>query len=112
MHVSSDPLDDPVVQALFPFIAFKRDPQKRLLLVTAQKGFRRFFDGETSTNLAGMRDTHYVVFLDEFDFLEAEITDIVCGAPQIEQPFDLGVAILNHSQAAASRARISGRVSG
>lgn len=83
-------LDNPVIQLLFPFIAFKRRSEARVLLVTVQKGFRRFFDGSKGTSLPELkgRDANFIVFLDEFDFLEADLIDLICSSPQIEAPFD------------------------
>jgi hypothetical protein len=82
-------LDHPVIQILFPFIAFKRRKTAKILLVTVQKGFRRFFDGSKGTSLPQLQaeDGNYVIFLDEFDFLESDLIDLVCSAPQIEAPF-------------------------
>lgn len=83
-------MDHPIIQILFPFIAFKRRTQAKVLLVTVQKGFRRFFDGTKGTSLPELKvkDANFVIFLDEFDFLEADLIDLICNSPQIEDPFD------------------------
>ncbi len=80
-------LDLPLIHMLFPFIKFARDERAKLLVTTVQKGFQRFFDGKTSTNLSSLRDTEYIIFLDEFDFLEGDLIDIACGSAQVERPF-------------------------
>lgn len=75
----------PVIQALFPYIAFTQNPDARVLLLTIHKAFLGFFDGYSTVNLNHFKN--YVVFLDEFDFLEADLTQLICESPQIEDPF-------------------------
>ena len=84
-------MDHPVVQSLFPFIAFKRRPDIRLIAMTLQKGFYGFFDGEKSLNLTSLTedDGGYIIFLDEFDFLENDLIGLICRSPQIRDPFHL-----------------------
>ena len=78
-----------VVQSLFPCIAFKRRPEVRLMAVTLQKAFYGFFDGQKTLNLTRLEgeDGGYVLFLDEFDFLENDLVGLICRAPQISNPF-------------------------
>lgn len=78
-------LQHPVIQALFPYIAFIQNPNTRVLLLTIHKAFLGFFDGRSTVNLSSFKD--YIVFLDEFDFLEADLTQLICESPQIEDPF-------------------------
>jgi hypothetical protein len=78
-------LHHPVIQALFPYIAFTVNPDARVLLLTIHKAFLGFFDGQSTVNLNHFQD--YIVFLDEFDFLEADLTQLICKSPQIEDPF-------------------------
>jgi len=75
----------PVIQALFPYIAFTQNPNARVLLLTIHKAFLGFFDGHSTANLNHFKN--YIVFLDEFDFLEADLTQLICESPQIEDPF-------------------------
>lgn len=81
--------DHPVVQSLFPYIAFKRRPEVRILLVTLQKAFHGFFNGQRTLNLTTLQDDdgNYTIFLDEFDFLENDLVGLICHAPQINHPF-------------------------
>jgi thiaminase len=83
--------DHPVIQSLFPCIAFKRRPEVRLMLVTLQKALYGFFDGRQTLNLTRLEDADggYVIFLDEFDFLENDLVGLICRAPQINNPFRL-----------------------
>lgn len=82
-------IEHPVIQALFPYIAFKRRPEIRLMAVTLQKAFYGFFDGKKTLNLTRLEedDGGYVIFLDEFDFLENDLVGLICRAPQISNPF-------------------------
>lgn len=78
-------LDHPVVQSLFPFIRFVRRPEVRILLLTLHKAFYGFFDGSQTRSLSAL--SGYVVFLDEFDFLENDLIGLICRSPQIYEPF-------------------------
>lgn len=78
-------LNHPIVQTLFPFIAFTQNHHAKVLLLTIQKGYLGFFDGEKNINL--MQLTDHIIFLDEFDFLESDLIDLICSSPQIEDPF-------------------------
>ena len=78
-------LDHVAVQSLFPYIAFQRRPNARLLLVTLQKLFFGFFDGEST--VTGMQLKDYVIFTDEFDFLENDLINLIARSPQIDDPF-------------------------
>ena len=78
-----------VVRTLFPYITFQDDTQCRVLLVTIQKLFYGFFDGEATLNLSrltGDRAGH-IVFLDEFDFLESNLADLICRDSEVSSPF-------------------------
>lgn len=81
----------PAIQALFPYIAFKRDPEVKVLLITIQKAFRGFFNGQAVINLNRLKDGdgNHIIFLDEFDFLENDLIDLLCDTKQISQPFRL-----------------------
>lgn len=78
-------LDHEAVQNLFPFIAFQRRPQAKILLVSLQKLFYGFFDGETSLTAANL--ANYIIFADEFDFLENELIGLIARSTQIDDPF-------------------------
>ncbi|MEP6986330.1 MAG: hypothetical protein ABI970_12075, partial [Chloroflexota bacterium] len=78
-------LDHAVVQSLFPFIAFQRRPNARLLLVSLQKLFYGFFNGENT--LTGTQLKNYIIFADEFDFLENDLINLIARSPQIDDPF-------------------------
>lgn len=81
--------DHPVIQSLFPYIAFNRRPGVRLLLVTLQKAFYGFFDGKQTLNLTRLQDedSSFIIFLDEFDFLENDLVGLICRSPEISNPF-------------------------
>lgn len=82
-------LDHPVIRSLFPYIAFKRDPRVRLLLMTLHKAFYGFFDGYKTLNITRLKgaEGRVTIFLDEFDFLEHDLIRLICHAPRIEDPF-------------------------
>lgn len=81
--------EHPVIQALFPYVAFKHDPTVKVLLVTIQKAFFGFFDGTRNVSLTSFqgKDSGYVFFLDEFDFLESNLIDLICDDAAITEPF-------------------------
>jgi hypothetical protein len=78
----------PAIRHLFPYIAF-RETKTPILLVTLQKLFHGCFDGRTMVNLSQLKDTNggYVVFLDEFDFLESNLIELICADAEIVAPF-------------------------
>jgi hypothetical protein len=79
----------PVVEAFFPAIPFRLRPGVRIMLVTLQKAYYGFFDGTQMRSLTDLSDEEgLLIFLDEFDFLEHELTKQICRAPQITDPFD------------------------
>lgn len=82
-------LDHPIIQALFPFIAFKRRPEISLIALTIQKAYYGFFDGSKKLNLARLigEDGGYILFLDEFDYLENTLAHLICESAQITNPF-------------------------
>ena len=59
------------------------------MLVTLQKAFYGFFDGRETLNLTRLQDEKggFVIFLDEFDFLEHDLVSLICRSPQISNPF-------------------------
>lgn len=82
-------LDHPIIQSLFPFIAFKRRPEIRLIAMTIQKAYYGFFDGSRKLNLLSLTDDNggYILFLDEFDYLEPTLVHLICESAQITNPF-------------------------
>ena len=78
-----------VVRKLFPYIAFQDNASCKVLLITVQKLFYGFFDGEITLNLSrltGDRAGH-IIFLDEFDFLETNLVDLICESSELSAPF-------------------------
>lgn len=79
----------PVVETLFPAIAFRRRPEIRIMLVTLHKAYYGFFDGAQIRSLTDISaQTNTIIFLDEFDFLENDLVKLICRVPQISDPFD------------------------
>jgi hypothetical protein len=82
-------IQQPVIKDLFPYITFKEDPTIKLLLVTIQKAFQGFFDGRRTVSLSNLHGTNgnYIIFLDEFDFLESNLIELICADTEIHDPF-------------------------
>ena len=82
-------LSHPVIETFFPAIPFLLRSDVRIMLVTLQKAYYGFFDGTQTRSLTDLSiDNPLIVLLDEFDFLENELTKLICRAPQISDPFD------------------------
>lgn len=81
-------LDHPIIQALFPFIAFKRRSEIRLIAMTIHKAYYGFFDGEKSLNLTKLEgdDGGYIIYADEFDYLENILAHLICQTAQVTNP--------------------------
>ncbi len=79
----------PIIKQLFPFIEYKQNPKVKVLLVTIQKAFYGFFDGQQNISLTKLQDSsgENIVFLDEFDFLERDLIDLICQDTEISEPF-------------------------
>lgn len=79
----------PIIRHLFPYLPFKNDPSVRILLVTIQKLYRGFFDGRKQVDIFRLEgeDGERIIFLDEFDFLEGNLIDILCEETTIRAPF-------------------------
>lgn len=82
-------LNHSIVQLLFPYLQFKNDPSKRIFLVTLQKAFYGFFDGTRSVDLYHLDNQNggYVIFMDEFDFLESDLIALLAKDAEISRPF-------------------------
>ena len=79
----------PVVETLFPAIAFRCRPEVRIMLVTLHKAYYGFFDGAQTRSLTDLfAENNVILFLDEFDFLENDLVKLICRVPQISGPFD------------------------
>lgn len=88
-----DLIQNPTIEFLLPYIDFKNNPsEKRVFLVSLQKAFYGFFDGNRVINLYKLKndedkDEQNIIFLDEFDFLENDLLSQICKDTAIEQPF-------------------------
>lgn len=82
-------LNVPIIRELFPYIAFEHESEVQVLLVTIQKAYLGFFDGEENLNLTKLsgRNGNNIIFLDEYDFLENELIGLICRSEQITHPF-------------------------
>lgn len=81
----------PLVRRLFPYLEFMQDANKRIFLVTLHKAFYGFFDGYQLISLTQLQEgkgtTPLVFFLDEFDFLERDLTSLLARDTEIRHPF-------------------------
>ena len=75
----------PLIQAIFPYIEFISRADARILLVSLHKIFYGFFDGQRKIN--GTHLKNYIIFADEFDFLEKDLVGLIARARQINDPF-------------------------
>jgi len=82
-------LNEPIIRELFPFITYKNDAKTKVLLVTVQKAFYGFFDGKRNVSLTDLRNEHgkNIIFLDEYDFLENDLLDLICRDNDIKDQF-------------------------
>lgn len=89
LRTHQDLLTQPIVQELFPYIRFMQTPDVRVLLVTVQKAYLGFFDGQENINLTKLngRNGNHIIFLDEYDFLENELINLICNSEQLTRPF-------------------------
>ena len=85
-------LHDVDIWQLFPYIKFENDPNSNVLLGTIQKFCRGFFDGKKDIKLHDLKSSVegevFTIFLDEFDFLENEILNILSEEPQLQNSIE------------------------
>lgn len=85
-------LNDDDIWQLFPFIQFENDEQTNVLVGTIQKFCYGYFNGKNFSKLHSLKHRdegqNYVIFLDEFDFLENEILNILCQEPQLQNSIE------------------------
>ena len=89
-------IENKTIQNLFPYIDYKHNSEKRLLLVTIQKAFYGFFDGRKTVNLYNLDTSeddkeevngNKIIFFDEFDFLENDLIGLISKDTEINKPF-------------------------
>lgn len=85
-------LHDIDIWQLFPYIKFENDSSSNVLLGTIQKFCRGFFDGKKDIKLHDLKSSVegevFTIFLDEFDFLENEILNILSEEPQLQNSIE------------------------
>ena len=70
---------------LFPFMHFREQhKQQPVLITTLHKLYNGFFDGNQNGDISRLEG--YVLFLDEFDFLEPELRKKLCAIKDIPDP--------------------------
>jgi hypothetical protein len=79
-------LKDTDIWQLFPYIQFEHDENAKVLLGTIQKFCYGFYDGKKKQKITALKDK--VIFLDEFDFLENEILNILCQETPLNNPLE------------------------
>lgn len=84
--VGEELLKDPLIWKLFPYIAFLRDPNHPVLLVTIHKLLYGFFNGRGNERILSLSGN--VIFLDEFDMQEKELLKYLCSSPEIQNSFE------------------------
>lgn len=95
-------LKDEIVQRIFPYIPFLHnleEDRKQVLLITIQKAFQGVFDGQKTINLNKFKNTtgdnHFIILLDEFDFLETDLLDLIVNDIGVDFPFDFVARFYN-----------------
>ncbi len=89
-------INNDYIKKIFPYIDYKYNSNRKLFLITIQKAFYGFFDGRKTVNLYNL-DTEEVdkkeingnkiIFLDEFDFLENDLIQLISRDTEISNPF-------------------------
>lgn len=85
-HKHQEFLKNQLIWQLFPYIEFEQNEECQLLLVTTHKLMLGFFDGIRDLKIASIKNK--IIFLDEFDFLYADILEIMCNQASIQNPLE------------------------
>lgn len=80
---------------LFPYVRFLHDPERPVLLATIQKAVMGFFTGSETARMLSFRG--HIVFLDEMDFLEADILNCLAQESALRNPFEFVATFLENA---------------
>lgn len=79
-------LKDAWIWKLFPYIAYLKDPDHPVLLVTIHKLLYGFFNGKNNERILSLNGN--IIFLDEFDMQEKELLKFLCSSPEVQNSFE------------------------
>ena len=83
-----DFLDHPIITGLFPYLKIiNKNAPENVILTTIHKGFYGIFNGKRTIQLTEINNA--LMFLDEFDFLEKNLTEIITSELDIPNPLIL-----------------------
>lgn len=71
---------------IFPYIEFEQNDNCQVLLATTHKLMLGFFNGTSDIKLSSIENK--IIFLDEFDFLYADILKLLCNDISIQNPVE------------------------
>ncbi|MEL6441485.1 MAG: hypothetical protein AAFQ80_19810, partial [Cyanobacteria bacterium J06621_8] len=77
--------DDPWVRRIFPAICW-RDDQQHLLIMTTQKLFSSFYDGQNKVRISHQKLSGHVIFIDEFDYQADVLQQLLAQTQKIKEP--------------------------
>ncbi|MDP5292459.1 hypothetical protein Q9290_09175 [Oceanimonas sp. CHS3-5] len=96
----------PWIRKILPAIVW-RDEYQPLLVMTTHKFFNGFYDGQQRTRMGDMNLEGYVVFIDEFEYQEPVLLELLSQAQRVQElPQCLGVLVDEGSRLIA-RSRIA-----
>jgi len=75
------------LEDLFPFYTAYNSTEKHVTLITLQKLLHGVFNGSKNRKISGLKN--FIVFLDEYDFLEPVILDSICQSKPVQDPLQM-----------------------
>ena len=85
------------IRRIFPAIAWK-DEQQHLLILTTQKLFNSFYDGEKKVRMSSTQLAGKVIFIDEFDYQADILQSLLAQAQHIQEPPEFLALLLQNGQ--------------
>lgn len=73
------------VRRVFPAICW-HDEKQHLLIMTTQKLFASFYDGQNTVRMSSGRLSGHVIFMDEFDYQAGVLLDFLAQAQAVQEP--------------------------
>ena len=88
ISIYQDFVENPIITGLFPYLKIRNEnAPENVVLTTIHKGFYGIFDGTRTIQLTEIEDA--LMFLDEFDFLENNLTDMITSELDIKNPLTM-----------------------
>ena len=96
--------DNPWIRRIFPAIRWQ-DEKQHLLIMTTQKLFSSFYDGQNKVRMSHSGLNGHVIFIDEFDYQAAVLQQLLAQAQSVQEPPECLGQLLENGRRFLKRSR-------